>query len=125
MKISICCISFAFFLYYSINLNKRILIVLGQLRPYSLQDSSTIEHAWRQHEEEIQLMISGRHYLIDLQQLQQINEETNQARFIKRIVAPDTSASAIEYVSHIYCEKKNSHSILLVRLINQRIKIVN
>ena len=36
-------------------------------------------------------MISARHYLIDLQQLQQINEETNQARFIKRIVTPDTT----------------------------------
>ncbi|UJR08940.1 hypothetical protein I4U23_013192 [Adineta vaga] len=63
----------------------------GQLRPYSLQDSRAIEHAWQQHEEEVQLMISGRHYLIDLQQLQQINEETNQARFIKRFVTPDTS----------------------------------
>ncbi|CAF3596770.1 unnamed protein product [Rotaria sp. Silwood1] len=63
----------------------------GQLRPYSLQDSRTIEHAWQQHEEEVQLIISGRHYLIDLQQLQQINEETNQARFIKRIVTPDTT----------------------------------
>jgi hypothetical protein len=63
---------------------------LGQLRPYSLQDSRTIEHAWQQHEEEVQLMISSRHYLIDLQQLQQINEETNQTRFIKRIVTPDT-----------------------------------
>ncbi|CAF4551202.1 unnamed protein product, partial [Rotaria sp. Silwood2] len=63
----------------------------GQLRPYSLQDSRTIEHAWQQHEEEVQLVISTRHYLIDLQQLQQINEETNQARFIKRIVTPDTT----------------------------------
>ena len=63
----------------------------GQLRPYSLQDSRTIEHAWQQHEEEVQLMISGRSYLLDLQQLQQINEETNQARFIKRIVTPDTT----------------------------------
>ncbi|CAF1083349.1 unnamed protein product [Rotaria sordida] len=63
----------------------------GQLRPYSLQDSRTIEHAWQQHEEEVQLVISARHYLIDLQQLQQINEETNQARFIKRIVTPDTT----------------------------------
>lgn len=63
----------------------------GQLRPYSLQDSRTIEHAWQQHEEEVQLMISGRSYLVDLQQLQQINEETNQARFIKRIVTPDTT----------------------------------
>jgi E3 ubiquitin-protein ligase TRIP12 len=60
----------------------------GQLRPYSFQDSRTIEHAWQQHEEEVQLVISGRHYLLDLQQLQQINEETNQARFIKRIVTP-------------------------------------
>ena len=66
----------------------------GQLRPYSLQDSRTVEHAWQQHEEEVQLMISGRSYLIDLQQLQQINEETNQARFIKRIVTPDTSEPA-------------------------------
>ena len=64
---------------------------LGQLRPYSLQDSRTVEHAWQQHEEEVQLMISSRHYLIDLQQLQQINEETNQARFIKRIVTPETT----------------------------------
>lgn len=61
------------------------------MRPYSLQDSRTIEHAWQQHEEEVQLMISARSYLIDLQQLQQINEETNQARFIKRIVTPDTT----------------------------------
>ncbi|CAF1314917.1 unnamed protein product [Adineta steineri] len=65
----------------------------GQLRSYSLQDSRTIEHAWQQHEEEVQLMISGRHYLIDLQQLQQINEETNQARFIKRIITSDTTES--------------------------------
>ena len=35
----------------------------GQLRPYSLQDSRTMEHAWQQHEEELQLMISNRHYL--------------------------------------------------------------
>jgi hypothetical protein len=70
------------------------LFSLGQLRPYSLQDSRTIEHAWQQHEEEVQLMISGRHYLLDLQQLQQINEETNQARFIKRIVTPDTTDPA-------------------------------
>jgi E3 ubiquitin-protein ligase TRIP12 len=62
----------------------------GQLRPYSFQDSQTIEHSWQQHEEEVQLMISGRQYLLDLQQLQQINEETNQARFIKRIVTPTT-----------------------------------
>ncbi|CAF2672231.1 unnamed protein product [Rotaria sp. Silwood2] len=60
----------------------------GQLRPYSSQDSRTIEHAWQQHEEEVQLVISGRNYLLDLQQLQQINEETNQARFIKRLVTP-------------------------------------
>ncbi|CAF3685930.1 unnamed protein product [Rotaria sp. Silwood1] len=60
----------------------------GQLRPYTFQDSRTIEHAWQQHEEEVQLVISGRNYLLDLQQLQQINEETNQARFIKRIVTP-------------------------------------
>ncbi|CAF2682252.1 unnamed protein product [Rotaria sp. Silwood2] len=66
-------------------------LCLSQLRPYSLQDSRTIEHAWQQHEEEVQLVISTRHYLIDLQQLQQINEETNQARFIKRIVTPDTT----------------------------------
>ncbi|CAF4602598.1 unnamed protein product, partial [Rotaria sp. Silwood2] len=67
----------------------------GQLHPYLLQDSRTIEHAWQQHEE-VQLVISGRHYLIDLQQLQQINEETNQARFIKRTVTPnmtDTTAT--------------------------------
>ncbi|CAF3579298.1 unnamed protein product [Rotaria socialis] len=70
----------------------------GQLRPYSLQDSRTIEHAWQQHEEEVQLMISARHYLIDLQQLQQINEETNQARFIKRIVAPETTDSTPESI---------------------------
>jgi E3 ubiquitin-protein ligase TRIP12 len=62
----------------------------GQLRPYSLQDSRAIEQAWQQHEEEVQLVISGRHYLLDLQQLQQINEESNQARFIKRIVAPNS-----------------------------------
>jgi hypothetical protein len=45
-------------------------------------------------------MISTRHYLIDLQQLQQINEETNQARFIKRIVTPDTTepSTPTEYV---------------------------
>jgi hypothetical protein len=72
-------------------LKSPFLVFLGQLRPYSLQDSRTIEHAWQQHEEEVQLMISARHYLIDLQQLQQINEETNQARFIKRIVTPDTT----------------------------------
>ena len=65
----------------------------GQLRPYSPQDSRTIEHAWQQHEEEVQLMITGRHYLIDLQQLQQINEETNQARFIKRILTPESNES--------------------------------
>jgi hypothetical protein len=41
----------------------------GQLRPYSLQDSRAIEQAWQQHEEEVQLVISGRHYLLDLQQL--------------------------------------------------------
>ncbi|CAF2098013.1 unnamed protein product [Rotaria magnacalcarata] len=63
----------------------------GQLRPYSSQDSRTIEHAWQQHEEEIQLVISGRNYLLDLQQLQQVNEETSQARFIKRITAPNTA----------------------------------
>ncbi|CAF1012039.1 unnamed protein product [Adineta ricciae] len=68
----------------------------GQLRPYSSQDSRTIEYAWQQHEEEVQLMISGRHYLIDLQQLQQVNEETNQARFIKRIITPDTSEPPTE-----------------------------
>ena len=49
------------------------------------------------HEEEVQIMISGRHYLIDLQQLQQINEETNQARFVKRIVTPDTTEQPTEY----------------------------
>jgi len=63
-----------------------------------LQDSRTIEHAWQQHEEEVQLIISGRHYLLDLQQLQQINEETNQARFIKRIVTP-ISSDAIDPTS--------------------------
>jgi hypothetical protein len=41
-------------------------------------------------------MISGRHYLIDLQQLQQINEETNQARFVKRLVTPDTTQQSTE-----------------------------
>ena len=60
----------------------------GQLSPYSAQDSRTIENAWQQHEEEVQLNISGRQYLLDLQQLQQVNEETNQARFIKRVVSP-------------------------------------
>lgn len=67
------------------------------MRPYSLQDSRSIEHAWQQHEEEIQLVISSHHYLIDLQQLQQINEETNRARFIKRIVTPETTESTTEY----------------------------
>ncbi|UJR37286.1 hypothetical protein I4U23_029995 [Adineta vaga] len=62
----------------------------GQLCSYSFQDSQTIEQAWQQEEEEVQLVISGRHYLIDLQQLQQINEETNQARFIKRVVTPNS-----------------------------------
>jgi len=62
----------------------------GQLCPYSYQDSRLIEQAFQQHEEEVQLTISGRHYLIDLQQLQQINEETSQGRFIKRIVTPST-----------------------------------
>ncbi|CAF0758204.1 unnamed protein product [Rotaria sordida] len=70
----------------------------GQLRPYSFQDSRTIEHAWQQHEEEVQLVISGRNYLLDLQQLQQINEETNQARFIKRVVTPG-SPNPIESTS--------------------------
>ena len=60
----------------------------GQLQPYSAQDSRTIEQAWQQHEEEIQLIICGRNYVLDLQQLQQVNEETSQARFIKRVVAP-------------------------------------
>jgi E3 ubiquitin-protein ligase TRIP12 len=64
----------------------------GQLRAYSEHDSRTIEHAWQHHEEEVQLIIAGRPYLIDLQQLQQINEETNQARFIKRIVTSDPHA---------------------------------
>ena len=71
----------------------------GQLRPYSLQDSRLIEAAWQQHEEEIQLTISGRQYLLDLQQLQQVNEETNQARFIKRIVhssSPDPTLTSTE-----------------------------
>ena len=63
----------------------------GHLRSYSLQDSRAIEHAWQQHEEEVQLIISGRPYLIDLQQLQQINEESNQARFIKRIVTSESN----------------------------------
>ncbi|CAF0889005.1 unnamed protein product [Adineta steineri] len=62
----------------------------GQLCPYSFQDSQAIEQAWQQHEEEVQLVISGRHYLLDLQQLQQINEETNQARFIRRIANPNS-----------------------------------
>ena len=66
----------------------------GQLRPYSYQDSRTIEQAWQQHEEEVQLHITGRHYLIDLQQLQQINEETNQARFIKRIATPELNTDS-------------------------------
>jgi hypothetical protein len=48
-------------------------------------------------------MISARHYLIDLQQLQQINEETNQARFIKRIVTPDTTEpTSTEYEEYFY-----------------------
>ena len=63
----------------------------GQLQPYSTQDSRTIENAWQQHEEEVQLNISGRQYLLDLQQLQQVNEETNQARFIKRIATPGSA----------------------------------
>ena len=63
----------------------------GQLQPYSFQDSQSIEQAWQQHEEEIQLVISGRHYLLDLQQLQQVNEETNQARFIKRVINSDVT----------------------------------
>ena len=62
----------------------------GQLRPYAFQESRLIEAAWQQHEEEIQLSIEGRHYLLDLQQFQQVNEETNQARFIKRIVQAAT-----------------------------------
>ncbi|CAF1553813.1 unnamed protein product [Adineta ricciae] len=62
----------------------------GQLRSYTFQDSQTIEQAWQQHEEEVQLVIEGRHYLLDLQQLQQINEETNQARFIKRVTTPNS-----------------------------------
>jgi E3 ubiquitin-protein ligase TRIP12 len=74
----------------------------GQLRPYSIQDSRTIEHAWQQHDDEVQLNIAGRLYLIDLQQLQQINEETNQARFIKRSIAMTTNESttslSTEYV---------------------------
>lgn len=74
-------------------------VLLGQLRPYSLHDSRAIEHAWQHHEEEVQLMISGRPYLIDLQQLQQVNEETNQARFIKRLVTPDTMESPAEYAA--------------------------
>ena len=65
-------------------------LIVGQLRSYTFQDSQTIEQAWQQHEEEVQLVIEGRHYLLDLQQLQQINEETNQARFIKRVVTPNS-----------------------------------
>ena len=76
----------------------RHVTVLGQLRPYSLHDSRAIEHAWQHHEEEVQLMISGRPYLIDLQQLQQVNEETNQARFIKRLVTPETLEPPVECV---------------------------
>jgi hypothetical protein len=68
----------------------------GQLQPYSAQDSRTIENAWQQHEEEVQLHISGRQYLLDLQQLQQVNEETNQARFIKRIVTPASPEATTE-----------------------------
>ena len=62
----------------------------GQLQPYSTQDSRAIEQAWQQREEEIQLIICGRNYILDLQQLQQVNEETSQARFIKRVVAPSS-----------------------------------
>jgi E3 ubiquitin-protein ligase TRIP12 len=51
-------------------------------------------------------MISSRHYLIDLQQLQQINEETNQARFIKRIVTPDTTEQSTEYEKQFYIMQK-------------------
>ena len=57
----------------------------GQLRPYSMQDSRLIEHAWAQGEEEVQFIIEGRNYVLNLQQLQQINQDTNQARFIKRV----------------------------------------
>jgi len=63
-------------------------------------------------------MISARHYLIDLQQLQQINEETNQARFIKRIVAPDTTEPPplpIEYNEYSYL-KKNINLLLFLSL---------
>ncbi|CAF2863575.1 unnamed protein product [Rotaria sp. Silwood2] len=82
-------------MYLYLLIKRESIVFLGQLHPYLLQDSRTIEHAWQQHEE-VQLVISGRHYLIDLQQLQQINEETNQARFIKRTVTPnmtDTTAT--------------------------------
>jgi len=74
-------------------------------------------------------MISARHYLIDLQQLQQINEETNQARFIKRIVAPDTSEPPplpIEYNEYSYL-KKNINLLLLflvIQMMNQQIQSV-
>lgn len=68
----------------------------GQLQPYATQDSRVIENAWQQHEEEVQLNISGRQYLLDLQQLQQVNEETNQARFIKRIATPASAETATE-----------------------------
>ncbi|CAF3116374.1 unnamed protein product [Rotaria sp. Silwood2] len=83
-------------------------LCLSQLRPYSLQDSRTIEYAWQQHEEEVQLVISTRHYLIDLQQLQQINEETNQARFIKRIVTPDTTETTTTATTDSIDESTNS-----------------
>jgi len=74
-------------------------------------------------------MISARHYLIDLQQLQQINEETNQARFIKRIVAPDTTEPPplpIEYNEYSYL-KKNINLLLLflvIQMMNQQIQSV-
>jgi len=55
----------------------------SQLRPFSIDECRTIENAWQQNEDEIQLNIDHRISFVDFQE---INDETNQIRSIKRLV---------------------------------------